>query len=90
MSSDPYTVRLAIGNQKETPLKLWIEPWVEEFELPPGTEVEVRLSGNAESRVEVEYHQDAILVFGFYGSFASVFRDGKLIWECHARLASPP
>jgi hypothetical protein len=43
----------------DRPLRLWIEPWANEREFPPGTVVTLRASSPQEGRIEVQEATDA-------------------------------
>jgi hypothetical protein len=81
-----FVYRLKINNDSAAPMRLWIEPWAEEFILDPGTELGVEFDGPQQGEVVAIYLQGGIQMYGFNRSKAVVKRAGQVIWEAHERL----
>lgn len=56
----------------DRPLRLWIEPWADEREVPPGSVVTLRAKSPHGGRIETVEAADAIWIYGWPGSTLEV------------------
>jgi len=69
--------RLTLQNTLERNLLLILEPWAEEYVLPPGTFVEILADlEHAQGDFEVSISSDHVVVTGWAGGVLRVFADG--------------
>jgi hypothetical protein len=72
-------INLRVNNSKQHPVKFYLEPWGEEFDLAAGEEIVVRLSGPEPAVPEVDVAQESITVWAWSGSTVRLFqRDEEL------------
>lgn len=74
--ASPVFVSLRIRNSRVTSLALYLEPWGEEYCMPPEATFEVVARGPHGDCLEVEYAADHITVYGWSGSVVSLFHEG--------------
>src|SRR5687768_1758763 len=67
-----------IHNRRPVRLLLWLEPWAEEFTIPPGSTIDLVLSGTFEEPVDapLELTSEHLVFFAPSGSFVRVLLDG--------------
>jgi hypothetical protein len=70
------TVRLTIRNARAAPVTFSLEPWADEYEMPPGAAFELVVRGPAEGSMEVDYGEERITAYAWSGSVAQLFHDG--------------
>ena len=70
-------VPVTFKNDRTTPLTFVLEPWGEEYTMPPQSEVRVEFSGPEAHWPLIEWGEDIITVYGWSGSTARVFMDGQ-------------
>jgi hypothetical protein len=63
----------------DSPLRLWIEPWADAREFPPGTVVTLRAQSPQEGRIEIVEAKDATWVYGWTGSTLEVLVGGNRV-----------
>src|SRR5262249_28612069 len=68
------TARLV--NAHDVPIKLYLEPWGEEYEMPPAAVFEVVARGPAGDSLEVTVAHQQITVWGWPGSVVTLSREG--------------
>ncbi|HEV7703924.1 MAG TPA: hypothetical protein VGO46_06500 [Gemmatimonadaceae bacterium] len=59
------SVTLRVTNSLATRRTLVIEPWLNEYAMPPGTVLDVTFTGDREYRLGVEIEGDRFVLFGF-------------------------
>lgn len=69
-------VSLRIRNSRVISLAFYLEPWGEEYLIPPDATFEVIARGPQGDCLEVEYADDHITVYGWSGSVVSLFHKG--------------
>jgi hypothetical protein len=69
------TIRLA--NSRKVATKFHLEPWGDQFEMPPGAAFDVVAKGPEGGILEVESADDHIVVWGWPGSVLRVFYEGN-------------
>lgn len=69
-------VSLRIRHSRATSLALYLEPWGEEYCMPPDGTFEVVARGPQGDCLAVEYADDHITVYGWSGSGVSLFHEG--------------
>lgn len=84
----PHKVTVKIANDRPAPMRLWIEPWAEEFVIEPATDLSVEFEGAQTGDIDVVYVEGGLQVYGFRGSRAVVIKGTDIIWTAHARLAT--
>ena len=73
---------MCISNANERPLKIVLEPWAHELELPPMAVFYVVVRSNEPGTVEVAHNPDALTVWGWHGAVMDVFdRDGRWVQD---------
>jgi hypothetical protein len=72
-------VSLTITNRHWAPIKLYVEPWGDEHEIPPSTTFRVDFRAATLQAVPISYGQDSITIEGWQGSVAEIWRDGELL-----------
>ena len=85
MASD-FVCRIRFTNHTAGPIRLWIEPWAEEFIVDPAEELSVEFDGPHQGDVVANYVQGGLQLYGFSRSSAVVKRAGAVIWNAHERL----
>ena len=58
-------------------MTLRLEPWGEEYTVPPGATVQVVARGPLGDSIEIEWGSGQVTVYGWPGSVVSVERRGK-------------
>lgn len=74
-----YKSSVQITNSSKDSKLLILEPWAEEFELFAGKTFEFFGEGEKEGKFEVEFTEDAIIVFAWESSMVKIFCDGEEI-----------
>jgi len=78
-------------NSRTISTRFDLEPWGEQFEIPPGEKFIVVANGPEHGDLEVEFTNDRITVFGWVGSTVAVFHNGiELGGEFGKRPPIPP
>lgn len=81
---------LQLTNSRSGTIPFYLEPWGEEYTMPPGATFEVLARGPGGGALEVTIAEDHIAVWGWAGSVASLSHDGKrLTPRLEARLPVP-
>ena len=90
-SPEARPTRFSVQNRREMNLKLWVEPWAEEHVVPPGSEIELILSGAFEQPVDAPFEvTDEYLAFFAPGGSCLQVRIDGVEQECvSAELAVP-
>lgn len=70
------TVKTSIRNRRKRALKLRLEPWGEEYAVPPGASVQVLARGPSGDTMDVQWKPDAVTVFAWPGSVLRVTKRG--------------
>jgi hypothetical protein len=69
--------RFRIANRRSEALTLVLEPWANEYPLPPGDEVEILEEGPISGDpLEVHFEATHVVVYARMGTFLRIFRDG--------------
>jgi hypothetical protein len=92
MSDQQDLVRetLAVRNGTERTLTLHLEPWGEEYELPPrGCYLVVGHGPRVGSGLEVEYLDQAVVVTAWKGATVQLFEQGKEVGSVAQRPPVP-
>lgn len=63
-------------NSREGALKVQLEPWGEEYEMPPGAIFQVVARGPEGDGLEVAFADEQITVWGWPGAVVTLFWDG--------------
>jgi hypothetical protein len=79
---------LRIQNSHPKSVIFCIEPWAEELPMDPGTTYEIVVEGPQGDSMQVECADERITVYGWTGSVASAFHEGKEVIAC--RIPAPP
>jgi hypothetical protein len=60
-------------------LNLWFEPWADGLTLPPGLVVELRATAPAEGRLEIDWQERGVAVYGWPGCTLKVVIGGEVV-----------
>lgn len=74
-----YKSAVQITNSSKDSKLLILEPWAEEFELLSSKTFEFVGESEKKGKFEVEFTEDAIIVFGWESSTVKIFCDGEEI-----------
>jgi hypothetical protein len=84
-----YIENIRILNERTTPLRLVFEPWVSEYDIPPGEHVIVSSRGPIGDGVEISIAEEYCTVWGWPGSATAVVHNGKVVIDWR-ELRVPP
>jgi hypothetical protein len=70
-------VPLRIRNPGERMLVVWLEPWVERYELAPNESIDIVLVGPKRGLPEILPRSDEVLVYGWEGAEVFAFQNGR-------------
>jgi hypothetical protein len=88
----PAAVSVRFSNATAAPLSIWLEPWVDEFELPPRSELALHVTVS-QSQVpewpDLEFSDRLVTVYGPRGSLMHVEIDGVGQDSCSATIPAP-
>ena len=79
----------AVSNAGPERLLVWLEPWAEEFEVPPRSNLTLRFDPGANEPAEIESTGDRIVVWADAGQTARVYIDDELQQSGSASLPVP-
>jgi hypothetical protein len=69
-------LRLRVQNTSADPVLICLEPWGEQYTMPPGVTFEVVATGPEGDALEIQYAEHRITLFGWTGSIVRLFQDG--------------
>lgn len=69
-------LRLRIKNTSAEPVVFILEPWGNEYNMPPGTTFEVLATGPEGDELELQFAEHEITLYGWTGSIVRLFQDG--------------
>ncbi len=69
--------RLQLTNSHPGAIRFALEPWGEEYTLPPEMTLEVTARGPEGGALEVELAADGVTVWGWAGSVVTLSQDGR-------------
>ena len=81
-----------LSNATAAPLSVWLEPWIDEFALPPRSELALHVtmpSGQAPMWPEIDSAEDLLTIYGPGGSLIRVEIDGVVQESCSATMMAP-
>jgi hypothetical protein len=78
----------AVSNAGPETLLVWLEPWAEEFEVPPRSTLALRFNSEADD-TEIECTADHIVVWAGPGQTARVYIDHELQESASASIPVP-
>ena len=94
MPSNPmiqaYTTSLRVCNAHALPITLHLEPWGEQYTMPPEATFLVVARGPEGDALEVECAEDHIVLYGWPGSVVTLFHAGKEVGAGTAERAPVP
>ncbi|MEJ5139067.1 MULTISPECIES: hypothetical protein [Acinetobacter] len=68
-------------NSSSNKIKLVLEPWAEEFEVKPDSEVEIIIEGDlTKGYLMIESDNNSLIIYGWQGSLIQLYKDGELIY----------
>jgi hypothetical protein len=86
----PTSIRIAIRNTAKKELKLYLEPWGEEFQMPMQSELIFVGHGPVKgSGFTVDYDEESVILSGWTGSTVQVFSKGEEIGDTSWRPPVP-
>ncbi len=77
--SDDRRVSLTITNRHSDPIRLYLEPWGDEHDIPPNKTFKVNIRAATLEAIPISYGRDSITVEGWEGSVAEIWCDGELL-----------
>ena len=72
-----YTTSLRVYNAHAIPITLHLEPWGEQYTMPPDATFVVVARGPEGDGLEVACAEEHIVVYGWPGSVVTLFHAGK-------------
>jgi hypothetical protein len=60
---------LELSNHTKNRLKVIVEPWAYEYRIEPQKTVVIKLIGVSDDPAHIEYHQDCILLWAWFGDY---------------------
>ena len=79
MSEQSDKPAFARKNDGLSPLRLWVEPWAEEFQIAPKSTVEIFMRGSPVGPLDVEESTEQITIYAPAGATLSIKVDGSQI-----------
>ncbi len=83
-TADDYRVIATLVNARSSPLRIRIEPWLEETDIDPGSRFFV-LARGPEGAMEVQLGEDEVTLWAWVGSVVTVVAQGGVVdnyfWE---------
>lgn len=68
-------------NSSSNKIKLVLEPWAEEFEVKPDSEVEIIIEGDlTKGYLMLKSDNNSLIIYGWQGSLIQLYKDGELIY----------
>jgi hypothetical protein len=90
---EEQVVSMRVQNSRAVPVMFHLEPWGEQYVMPSEATFSVVARGPREDTLELEYTDDAIVLYGWSGSTVSLFYKGEEIkagnWERGLIPATP-
>ena len=83
-----HIIKSRVTNDRKYPVTLIIEPWADEYPMPPGLTYEIRFEGPAGTSIEFASRDQELIVWGSPGSTFSLYQDHRLLRECD--IPAPP
>ena len=85
-----YTTSLRVCNAHARPITLYLEPWGEQYTMPPEATFVVVARGPEGDALEVECAAEHIVLYGWPGSVVTLFHAGKEVGTGAAERAPVP
>jgi hypothetical protein len=85
-----YTTSLRVCNAHAFPITLHLEPWGEQYTMPPEATFVVVARGPEGDALEMECAEDHIILYGWPGSVVTLFHAGKEVGAGTAERAPVP
>ena len=70
-----------IRNSASEPLRVWLEPWVEEILIPPGSEFRFVGVGEQPGQLLVEELDDRRIVYSWPTSRLTIYHGEEIVWR---------
>jgi hypothetical protein len=84
-------VTLTVRNARAAEVVFHLEPWGEEYPMPPGAAFQIVARGPAGQSLELEVGEERLIVYGWPGSVVSLFDErGELGGGSGERPPVPP
>jgi len=74
-----YVTSVRIANKLDTELRFDLEPWGEQYQMPPGAVFTVVARSPGPGHYEIQVAKGRITVFGWEGSTVELFRNGEVL-----------
>jgi hypothetical protein len=71
-----YAIAIRLVNLRSTSTTFLLEPWGEEYAMPPGAAFVLVARGPEKGFPEIEFSDDHITVSAWSGSIATIYHDG--------------
>jgi hypothetical protein len=81
---------LWVRNSEDSPIVLCLEPWGDELLISKDSDYLVILEGPEGEYPGVQWSKERVSVFGWSGSVASVFLEGKMVLSCPTQVPEMP
>lgn len=75
--------RRTITNSAKESLTVWIEPWGQDLQVPPGQNLEVVAQSLSEGRLEIADVDEGIAVYAWPGATIQAFCQGERIYDAN-------
>lgn len=79
-----------VRNSEDSPIVLCLEPWGDELLISKDSDYLVVFEGPEGEYPGVQWSKERITVYGWSGSVASVFLDGKMVLSCATQVPEMP
>jgi len=71
------TVTVRLHNNGADHLAVLVEPWCEQYSLPPAASFDLVAKGPERALLEIDSRPTEMTIYGWTGSVVRVFKDGK-------------
>ena len=71
---------LILTNKNLTSIEIIVEPYLEYINLKPNEEATIKVTGK-NSKLNIEYHQDAIILYDEYQNNIEIYLNSKLVYK---------
>jgi hypothetical protein len=79
-----------VRNSEDSPIVLCLEPWGDELLISKDSDYLVVFEGPEGEHPGVQWSKERITVYGWSGSVASVFLEGKMVLSCATQVPEMP
>lgn len=80
--------RRTIANSADKSLTVWIEPWGQDLQVPPGQSLDLVARSPSEGRLEVVNGVEEVAVYAWPDATIQAFCQGELIYDMNITFPS--